>query len=261
MSKKLIIANWKMSPSTYAKAETLFLATLAAARKLSRVETVVCPPFPWLTDISHKYKKSISFGAQDVFWEEGGAYTGEVSPTMLKGSGVKYVIIGHSERRLYLQETDEMINKKMLAALRAGLVPILCVGEWTRKGRPWKWIKNFVRKQLAEDLRGIAKIAGGSQKIVVAYEPVWAISTFGGGPDKPEDSLKIIKFIKGILDSRFQIPDSKVIYGGSVNAKNAVDFLKYPDVEGALVGGASLRAGEFGKILSEANLINAKPSL
>src|SRR5258708_1060857 len=127
--QKILVANWKMNPQTYAEAERLLRAVLPAIKKNKNVDVVLCPPFPWLTDFSHKDAKLVAFGAQDVFWEDKGHYTGEVSLAMLKSSSVEYVIVGHSERRKYLNETDEMINKKLKAVLRRKLSPILCVGE------------------------------------------------------------------------------------------------------------------------------------
>lgn len=201
-------------------------------------EVVIAPPFPFLSAVK-KVLKHAKLGAQDDFWENKGARTGEVSPTMLKNSGVKYVIIGHSERR-WLGETDEMINKKIKGTLKAKLKPILCVGEHleTRK-KGLAAAKNFIKNQLKIDLKGV------SAGMVIAYEPIWAISTnTNGQADKPEDALEMIRFIKSIAG-----PKAKILYGGSVTLKNAENFLQYKEIDGALVGGASLKAEEFNKIV------------
>ena len=242
-----------MNPQTYAEAEKLFKSVLKKVKNVRGVEVVICPPFVWLTDISHKYRKEIGFGAQDVFWEERGAYTGEISPKMLLSSGVKYVIIGHSERRA-TGETDEVINKKVKTALRSGLKIILCVGEpLSVRKKGLAAAKKFVKNQLREDLKGIGNKELGIKNLVVAYEPVWAISSRSGGKsDTPEDAVEMACFIKEVLDSLFMIRDYRVLYGGSVNAKNAKDFLSPEEIDGALVGKASLNASEFAKIVRTA---------
>lgn len=265
MNKKLIIANWKMNIPDLGKWRNLSIP--------SGVEVVICPPFPFLERVRSQ-ASGVKTGAQDVFWENpsarrrsGGAYTGEVSPAMLKNLGVEYVIIGHSERRQYLNETDEMINKKVLAALKAGLKVILCVGEplgTRRKGLTAS--KKFAKNQLLEDLKGLNKKILHSKfyilnsRLIIAYEPVWAISTSGSGKIcRPQDALEMIKYIKGILHSKFSILNSRVLYGGSVDSKNIADFIKYEDVDGALVGAASLKAEEFKKIIGVvANNANQK---
>lgn len=243
---KLLVANWKMNPATFGAAEKLARATAEASRGAS-CEVVVCPPFVWLTDLSHKKNQKIKWGAQDVFWKETGAFTGEISPLMLKSSGVGYAIIGHSERRA-LGETDEMINLKIKASLRAGLKIILCVGESLavrRKGLAAA--KRFVLNQMRTDLRGIQNLKPKTSNLFIAYEPIWAISTSGTGlVDTPEKAGAMAKSIKKSWRGM------KVLYGGSVTSKNAAGFVKYPGLDGALVGGASLRAEEFKKIIKTA---------
>ncbi len=211
-------------------------------------EVVIAPPFPFLSAVKKVIKRA-KLGAQDDFWENSGAHTGEVSPAMLKNSGVEYVIIGHSERRR-LGETDEMINKKIKASLKAGLKAILCVGEPKRgtdlrfKNYELRKAKNYVRMQLNKDLKGILKSKFINPKsLIVAYEPIWAIGT--GKSDKPEDTTEMAKFIKGKVGVR--VP---VLYGGSVTSQNAGSFLKYKEIDGALVGGASLKSEEFNKIIN-----------
>lgn len=220
--KKLIIGNWKMNPSSARQARKLF-------NKIKKTKAIICPPFIYLSIFNYK-----SLGAQDCHYEQLGAFTGEVSPRMLKDLGCDYVIIGHSERRKYFNETDEVINKKLKAALKAGLKPILCIGE--KKGENPEII---IENQLAKDLEGISE--KDLKKIIIAYEPVWAISTSGGEICSPEQAKKMLNFIK----QRFE---GKIIYGGSVDSKIINSYLRVGYV-GALVGNASLDAEEFIKIV------------
>ncbi|MEK7464654.1 MAG: triose-phosphate isomerase [Patescibacteria group bacterium] len=235
--KKLIVANWKMNPQTYKKAEDLVNAVSHYAKGLRNIDIVLCPPFTWLTDFSHKNRSGISFGAQDVFWEKRGAYTGEISPEMLKNSKVDYVIIGHSERRS-LGEADWIINKKVQAAVRGGLRVILCVGEpWGVRKKGIAATKKFVKNQLKRNLKNGLK----TKNLVIAYEPVWAIGS--GKIDRPQDAGEISCFIKSV------VPGVRVLYGGSVTSKNVGGFMMQKEINGALVGGASLSSKEFVKIL------------
>lgn len=234
-----------MNPATVREAIKL-------ARSTDKKGVVICPPFVFLPEVK-KILKRASLGAQDVFWEEKGPFTGEVSAAMLKGLGVKYVIVGHSERRRWLKETDEIINKKVKAALKTGLKVILCVGEplaVRRKGLTAA--KRFVADQLKEDLVGLhSKFYILNSRLIVAYEPIWAIGT--GRADKPRDTAEMVQFIKQFLHSTFYILNSKVLYGGSVNSQNAEKFLQLKEIDGALVGGASLKAEEFNKIIRTVN--------
>ncbi len=236
--KKLLVANWKMNPATEREAVVL-------ARASDRKNVVICPPLVYVSSVKGQVSKA-KVGAQDVFCEEKGAYTGEISPAMLKNLGVKYVIIGHSERRKWLHETDEMINKKIKAALKAGLKVILCVGEpWPVRKKGLAAAKQFVKAQLKKDLKFLHSNSYIlNSRLIVAYEPIWAIGT--GRADKPADAVEMSKFIKNLL----RVP---VLYGGSVDGKNAENFLKYKEINGALVGGASLKAGEFNKIIKIAS--------
>ena len=219
------MANWKLNPTSEVEA-----IKLAKAEDFKNV--IIAPPFPFLKSVGG-FIRNADLGAQDVFWKEEGAYTGEVSASQLKSLGVNYVIIGHFERRA-LGETDEIVNKKIKAALQAGLKIILCVGEnWSIRRKGLAAAKKFVKNQLQKDL-------GGIKNLIVAYEPVWAIGT--GKSDKPSETVEMVKFIKKILNA-------KVLYGGSVNSKNAKSFLDKKEISGALVGGASLNAKEFKKII------------
>lgn len=253
---KTIIANWKMNPVTELHARNLLEEVVRESKRLlSHVELVVAPPFLYLPGLAHEYRRDerIAFAAQDVFWEETGAYTGEISPLMVKSLPAEYAIIGHSERRAHLKETDTMIQKKVRAAHRAGLSVVLCVGEPTRKGKTAKAAKEYVRRQLIKDLaesNSLHDIASGIRDITVAYEPVWAIGT--GRTDTPEDALEMTLFIKELLIAKLGFRGVRVLYGGSVNHENIESFLAHDEIDGALVGGASLRAEEFDKILAVA---------
>ena len=219
--KTIIVANWKMNPITVNEAKKLFLAE-------KKEGAVICPPFQYIA----LFKGFNGLGAQDCHWEEKGAYTGEISARMLKNIGVKYVIIGHSERRSHFKETDETINKKLVAALNAGLTPILCVGE--KKGED---AYEIIENQLEKDLKGITR--KDLNKIIIAYEPVWAIGT--GDFCEAYEAKEVLRFIK----EKFS---NKVLYGGSVNSKISSEYIEV-GFNGLLVGGASLNADEFKKIV------------
>lgn len=235
--KKLIVANWKSNPKRLSTAVHL-------ARASDEKGLVIAPPHVYL-EVVGRATKHASLGAQDVFFEDGGAYTGEVSVSQLKNLGVDYVIVGHSERRA-LGETDEMVNKKLERVLKADISAILCVGEELRvRRRGVGEAKKFVRDELSKDLADISR--GFLRHIIVAYEPIWAIG--GGEADTPEKSAEIIRSIKTTLQNKYGVRDSRVLYGGSVTAKNAEAFLSRREIDGALVGGASLRPKELRKIL------------
>lgn len=227
--KPLIIANWKCNPKTLAEAKELFDGVKKGVKSIKSIETVICPPFVWLSKL-----KGLKLGGQNCHCEECGPYTGEISPLMLKDLKCKYVIIGHSERRMHLQESDEMINKKIKAAIAAGLIPILCIGE--KKGEDSNQI---IEQQLSIDLLDIPK--PDLKKIIIAYEPIWAISTSGGEICSKEQAKIALEFIK----SKFH---GKIIYGGSVDSKIINDYLEV-GYGGALVGGASLKPEEFIKTI------------
>jgi len=253
MVKKLIIANWKMNPQTLKEAESLFLGIAKTAQLAKNAEVVICTPFVFLSDLKRKNIKKLLLGAQNVFFEKQGAYTGEISALMLKSFGVKYVIVGHSERRA-MGEKDELISKKTLAVIKAGLTPILCVGEKVRDAS-MEYL-SVVRKQLVHSLHGIPKAS--LKKIIIAYEPVWAIGknaireTTSG--ESREMSIFIKKIISDLSDPK-TAHEMKILYGGSVNAKNSEEFLTHGGVDGLLVGGASLKIKEFSKIIINAEKI------
>ncbi|MBI3304869.1 triose-phosphate isomerase [Candidatus Parcubacteria bacterium] len=249
--RKLIIANWKMNPQNYAEAEQLLAAVLGGVKRIRGVTVVFCPPFVWLTDFSHKMRP-VSFGAQDVFWELAGAYTGEVSLSMLQTSRVSHVIVGHSERRRWLGETDEMVRRKVAAVLAAGLTAILCVGEESREQDN---VSAVLEQQLVAALGGLAKAS--LARLVVAYEPVWAIGT--GEADSSSNALSAAITIRKVIRDRFDQKVAQsvpVLYGGSVSSENIVSFLSEEGIDGALVGGASLRASEFIELVRRAAAVS-----
>lgn len=245
--KKIIIANWKLNPLTVSKAVVL-------ARKIDRgratirgVETIIAPPFPYLRDIA-KVLRRARLGAQNIFGKDAGAFTGEVSSPMLASLGIRYVIVGHSERRLYAHETNEEMNAKIKRALASGLSVVLCIGE---RDRVKDNFLRFVKHQLFSALKGVPR--GHAKKILIAYEPVWAIGT--GKPVSPDDLREMAIYIRRLLFDLFgrkaahSIP---VLYGGSVTAKNSGSFLRVDGVSGLLVGGASLDPEEFIGIMKSA---------
>ena len=246
--RKLIIANWKMNPLSVSEAVNL-------AKKEDVKNAIIAPPFVFLESVG-KILKYARLAAQDVFSSNAGAYTGEISPVMLKKLGVQYIIIGHSERRR-LGETDDVINKKIIAVLENGLKPILCVGEpLTVRKKGLNYAQNFVKSQLQKALYSLnSKSYILNSRLIIAYEPVWAIGT--GIPDKPESAAKMHKYIKNLLATRYSLL-VKVIYGGSVNFKNAKSFLKNSEIDGALVGGASLNTIEFRLIVKTVSNIKIK---
>lgn len=237
--KTLIVANWKCNPKTFAEAKQLFNSIKRGIKKIKNVEVVICPPFIYLPQLLKAKSFSLipKLGAQDCFWQEG-AFTGEISAKMLKNLGVNYVIVGHSERRKHFAESDRMINKKLKAALKAKLKSIFCIGE---KEKERKAGKTFfaLKKQLKKGLKSIKKAF--FKNLIIAYEPVWAIGT--GKPCEIPDAKEVNLFLKKIFKN---IP---VLYGGSINSKIAKNYIKEANFDGLLVGGASLKAEEFIKII------------
>jgi triosephosphate isomerase len=235
--KPLIVANWKMNPQTMAEAELLFNSIQRGIKKSKNVEVVICPPFLYISNLKSQ-KSNLKLGAQDVFWERKGAYTGEVSPMMLKDLGCQYVIIGHSERRKYFGETEEMVNKKIKAVLRAKLKPILCIGETKEEKREGKTL-GVLRIQIKKALKNLT--IKELNNLIIAYEPLWAIGR--GTPCDPKEAKEVLLFLRKIFKKLL------FLYGGSVNSKNAADYLKKAGFNGLLVGGASLSPREFIEIV------------
>lgn len=252
MKKKIVVANWKMNPTTLVEAEKLFDGVKKKASRLSNVQTVLCPPFVYLTELFVTYSgNKIKFGAQDVFWEEKGARTGEISPLMLKSIGVEYSIIGHSERR-ELGEDNDMVHKKVLAALKAGLYVVLCVGEKERDDNAL--YLSFLKEELQSALIGVSK--NQLNNIIIAYEPIWAIGKGAKAAMQPSDIHEMSLFIKKILVEKYgkslglKVP---ILYGGSVVPTNVETMFSRGAVNGFLVGGASLDVDSFDFILKHVN--------
>ncbi|MBI2649916.1 triose-phosphate isomerase [Candidatus Woesearchaeota archaeon] len=249
--KKLIAANWKMNKTI--KESVLFIEEFKKIIKNEKnAEIVICPPFTALTALSKELKNSnIKIGAQNMHFEEAGAFTGEISPLMLKETGCEYVILGHSERREIFGEDDLLVNKKIIAALKHGLSPILCIGENLEQKNQGK-TKNIIENQLKNCLKSIDK--SQMESITIAYEPVWAISR--GNPSHKaatkEDAEEGHKFIRSVIEKMFDTAISKnirIIYGGSMKPENARELLSMPDIDGGLVGNASLDAKSFAEIV------------
>jgi triosephosphate isomerase len=241
MKKLLIVANWKCNPTTLKEAKKLFNSVKKGIKKTCpepyrRTEVVICPPFVYLpilgTSISIQGFGGLCFGSQDCFLGKEGAFTGEISPKMLKNLGVKYVIIGHSERRKYQKETDEVINKKIKAVIAEGLRPILCVDKIS---------------QIKKDLKGVS--LKELKNLVVAYEPLFAIGS--GRPCPPEKAERMRISIQKKVKKRIRI-----IYGGSVNSQNARIYIEKAGFQGLLLGGASLKPKEFLKIVKNVDFFS-----
>lgn len=245
-TKKIIIANWKMNPLTIKEAEALGKETNRAAQK--NIETVVCPPAPFLGVVGKTLKsKSISLGAQNVYGEKSGAFTGEISVPMLKSFGVAVTIVGHSERRA-LGENDQDVASKVKALVAGGITPVLCIGEHTRDdgGAYLEVLKN----QLLQSLSGIA--AAAVKKVVIAYEPIWAIGKTGDDAITGRHLHEIVIFIRKVLVDTYgkSNKDVRIIYGGAVAPENAHELIAEGMVDGLLVGHLSLKPKQFSQILA-----------
>ena len=235
MDKIFVVGNWKMNPLSLKQAKGLFDSIkrgFKSVKKTKKVEVVLCPPFVYLATLgasSFARRKAsyggLAFGSQNCFWEEKGAFTGEISPLMLKDLGCKYVIVGHSERRKYFQETDSMINKKIKIVLKMGLTPILCIDKISQ-------IKKGMKGILGKEIK----------KIIVAFEPIWAIGTGKACGYKEGKEFNIL--MKKVLGK-----NHPTLYGGSANSKNALGYIKESGFHGLLIGGASLKSKEFLKIV------------
>ncbi len=248
MRKPIIVGNWKMH-TTIAEARALAAELAVLLRNVYEVEVGLCPPFVSLSAVRSAIGDTpLKLGAQNMHDQDQGAFTGEVSPRMLAGL-VDYVIIGHSERRLLFGERDDFINRKVRSALRHGIRPILCVGETLEQNERGE-TEAVLLRQLEHGLEGIS--AEEAHQVTIAYEPVWAIGT--GRAATPQDAQARCAFVRQRLRAQFgAVADAmRIQYGGSVNATNAGDILKQPDVDGALVGGASLKAAEFVRIVQAA---------
>lgn len=247
MRKPIIAGNWKMH-KTVQEAKVLVTELSAELKDVGNVEIVVCPPFTALNAVlATAQGTNVAVGAQNMHWEDQGAYTGEVSPVMLREMGCKYVIIGHSERREYFAETDENVNKKTKAAFKHGLLPIVCVGE-KLDHREQGITEQIVKAQVQGGLAGLEK--DQVAQLVVAYEPVWAIGT--GKTASDDDAQQVIGFVRGVITEMYGqelAGQVRIQYGGSVKPDNIAGLLQQKDIDGALVGGASLDTRNFAGIV------------
>lgn len=238
----IIAGNWKMNMTISEGLE--LVSKIKDITMETDIEVVVCTPFIALNDVKKAIgDTNLKLGAQNMHWEDNGAYTGEVSPVMLKDIGVDYVILGHSERRQYFGESDTNVNKKVKAAIKYGIKPIICVGE-TLEERENGYDKNKVKGQILKALEGVEK--KDMDDVVIAYEPIWAIGT--GKTASSKDANDMISYIRDIILEKFdeEIFDKvRIQYGGSVKPSNATEIINQPDIDGALVGGASLKADDF----------------
>jgi len=249
----MIAGNWKMN-TTVGEATELAKTMRGELDKVSNVDKVICPPFVSLAPVGELIKgSSIKLGAQNLYFAEKGAYTGEISPLMLADL-CEFVIIGHSERRQYFNETGEVVNKKVVAALQIDLKPILCIGERLEENEAGK-TEEVVTEQLSASLAGIEDLDG----LIIAYEPVWAIGT--GKAATGEQANNTISFIRQNIAKLYSdkiAQDIRILYGGSVTSANAAEFMQQPEIDGALVGGASLKATEFFSIVTQTSVLKHK---
>lgn len=244
MRRKVIAGNWKMNVLPGEALE--FVSNLAPIVKDTKNEVIICVPF---TDLFYTLlavqETNIHVGAQNMHWKESGAYTGEISPDMLKCINVEYVIIGHSERRQYFNETDETVNLKVKSALEHGLKPIVCVGESLEQKEAGN-TEEIITSQVAKALEGLT--LDDLSNTIIAYEPIWAIGT--GKTATAEDANNSIKAIRNKIKELFNTGDVTILYGGSVKPENAKELFSMSDIDGGLVGGASIKAETFGKIVN-----------
>jgi len=253
MRKTIIAGNWKMY-KTIKEAIELANGLKREFFKLdfAAVDVVLCPVFTALSEVAEVLTETdIGLGGQDVYWQDEGAFTGEVSPVMLKDAGCQYVIIGHSERRQFFAETNETVNKKIKAALKCGLTPIVCVGENLQERETNKTFQ-VIEEHINNGLADIS--VSDMLKLVIAYEPVWAIGT--GKTATPDQAQEVHKFIRDLLKKNYgqEAADNvRIQYGGSVKPENITELMNKPDVDGALVGGASLKVESFSAIVAKAS--------
>jgi triosephosphate isomerase (TIM) len=278
MRDKLIVANWKAYVTSKKAVADYFRvfsrlysgmfagggAVLSSSKKLKRPrlseaagkqKVIICAPYPFMSEVRNALPAGVALGSQDVFWEEKGAYTGEVTPSMLKDAGVSHVIVGHSERRRIFSESDEVVNRKLIAASLVKLMPIVCVGEWEKalSDEDERKSLDFIKNQVQKAFGGIE--VGKMKNIVIAYEPVWAISGNAGVADTAENALRMITYIRRIIAQMYDHKTAtslKIIYGGSVSSRNAASFLQFDGIDGVLVGSASADAKEFIQIIRNA---------
>jgi len=249
MRKKVIAGNWKMYKDVNESIEFVKELVLKQNSIPDNVDVIICTPFTSLYAVSQIVKDSkVMLGAQNMFYEDQGAYTGEISPLMLKSTGCKYVILGHSERRTYFGETDDIVNKKVKKAIEKDLTPIMCIGE-TLQERESGITNQIVEKQVRGGLNGLSPEE--ISKVIIAYEPVWAIGT--GKTATPSQAQDVHKFIRDLISkiSNDKVASSLIIqYGGSMKPENAKELLSQPDIDGGLIGGACLKVDSFYGIIT-----------
>ena len=246
MRKPIIAGNWKMHKTIVEALE--FVDDVKNKLNNDKVEAVICAPFTLLKDLKEATKGTdIKIGAQNMHFEENGAFTGEISPLMLKELDMDYVVIGHSERRQYFNETDETVNKKVLKALEIGIDPILCVGE-TLEERESGNTKDICKAQVEKALENVSQ--KDLAKVVIAYEPVWAIGT--GKTATSEDANDVISYIRQVVANLYKdlANEVRIQYGGSVKPSNIAEIMNQSDIDGALVGGASLKANDYVELVN-----------
>ncbi len=247
LRRPLIAGNWKMFKTGPEAVETTDRLVKLLSTTID-VDVMIAPPFTALALVSDMLKKTpISLGAQNLFWEAEGAYTGEISASMLVSAGCRYVIVGHSERRQYFGETDETVNKKIKAAIKNDLIPVMCIGE-SETERESKETFSVLDRQVQKGLKGFS--ADEMETLVIAYEPVWAIGT--GKTATADQAQEIHLFLRAMLGKKFGNKLAKslrILYGGSVKSDNITDLMRMPDIDGALIGGASLEPETFSKIV------------
>jgi len=250
LRRNILAGNWKLNKTTL---EAIDLVNLLKRdlNDINDIDLVVCPPFTALSEVHEILNDSnIALGAQDLYWEDSGAFTGEVSAPLLKDVGVRYVIIGHSERRQFFGETNQTVNNKLKSALKWELTPIVCIGE-TLQEREANKTFDVIKTQFHESLTGLGKKE--IERIVIAYEPVWAIGT--GRTATPEQAQEVHKLIRDLLTKAFGQTTNQAVriqYGGSVKPENIAELMAQDDIDGALVGGASLQHDSFVKIVKNA---------
>ena len=251
LRKPIIGANWKMFRGTPAEAESMLDKLIPLIKKVDAVDTVICAPFTALASIVKILKKTnIKVGAQNMYFEEKGAFTGEISPIFLKEIGCEYVILGHSERRNIFKESDELVNKKLKKALALGLKPIVAIGEHLAEREAGK-TKDIILNQMNESFKDLTK--DDMVKTVIAYEPIWAIGT--GKTATPEQAEEIHAYIRELLTEKYGKETAEAVriqYGGSIKPDNAEDLFKQANIDGGLVGGASLEADSLATIVKAA---------
>jgi triosephosphate isomerase len=247
MRPRIVAGNWKMN-TLAAGARDLARAVVEGVKSIDGVTTIVCPPFPYLPAVAEVIAGSkVALGAQNCHSETGGAYTGEVSAQMLLDVGCRYVIVGHSERRHGMHESDALVNYKLHTAIEAGLHVILCIGE-TLEERKTRRMERVFERQVVAALAGLKP--DGLSRLIIAYEPVWAIGT--GETATPEQAQSAHAYIRSHLAKLYGTDSTPILYGGSVKADNAATLFSQPDVDGGLIGGASLKAADFLAIVKAA---------